>query len=172
MRKPVTLLLVGSLVLASCGWRDSRLNPGNWFGRSRSVAVEPAEAKATNPLLPKQTKGMFSRPEPEDLSVPITTVTTLRADVTPTGAIIYAEGVAQRTGAHKVELRDITTPEDKADRKMVLSFRVVYPEDATIEGTEFSRTIHAAHSVTKDDLADLRLIRVEGERNAQEIRRR
>ncbi len=99
MQKPLTVLLVASLLLAGCGgWSESRLNPGNWFGKSRPAPV--AAAEEVNPLIPKSSKGIFSRPEREDVTVPIAEVTELRVDPTTTGAIIYAEGVAARQGPY------------------------------------------------------------------------
>ena len=51
MRKSISLILIASLITASCGWRDSRVNPRNWFGNSRDVPVEVVDAEA-NPLIP------------------------------------------------------------------------------------------------------------------------
>ncbi|MDF1718071.1 MAG: hypothetical protein P1U75_15560 [Antarcticimicrobium sp.] len=172
MQKPVTILLVASLLLAGCGgWRDSRINPRTWFGKSRSERVE-APAEAVNPLLPKDRKGMFSRPDPVDLTVPIAEVTELRVEPTTTGAIIYVEGLAARQGPYEVELRPITTPEEQAEGVFSLSFRVVYPERATPLGTAFSRTVRAAHSMTKQEIRDVRTIRVVARDNVRTTRRR
>lgn len=171
MQKPLTLLLTASLLLAGCGgWRDSGLNPGNWFGKSRSERTQAA-AEA-NPLLPKTTKSIFAKPDPEDLSVPIAQVTLLRVEPTPSGAIIYAEGVANRQGPYQVELRPVTTPEEEAEGVLSLSFRVVYPRRPTGMGSEFSRTVHAAHSLTKAELSGIRSVRVIGQDNVQVTRRR
>jgi len=171
MQKTLTVLLVTSLFLAGCGgWRDSRLNPGNWFGKSRSERVVTPEE--TNPLIPQNRTGMFSRPEREDVSVPIAQVTELRVEPTTTGAIVYAEGVAARQGPYEVELRPVTTPEDEAEGTLSLSFRVVYPEAATPVGTEFSRKVHVAYSMTTQEIRDIRTIRVLGRDNARSTRRR
>lgn len=172
MQKPLTVLLVSSLFLAGCGgWRDSRVNPGNWFGKSRSERVQPAEE--VNPLLPKkQTSGLFSRPDAEDLTVPIAEVTELRVEQTTTGVIIYAEGLAARQGPYEVELRPVTTPEEEADGILSLSFRVVYPARATPLGSAHSRTVRAAYSMTKQDIGGIRSIRVLGRDNVRTTRRR
>lgn len=173
MKTPLTLLLVGSLVLAGCGgWRDSRINPGNWFGKSRSETVEAVNPDPVNPLLPKKNRGVFAKPEPEDKSTPIARVTVLRVEPTTTGAIIYAEGVAVRQGPYQVELRPVTTPEEEAEGILSLSFRVIYPRRATGIGTEFSRTVHAAYSLGKQDLRAVRSVRVIGQENVQVTRRR
>lgn len=171
MQKPLSVLLVTSLFLAGCGgWRDSRVNPTNWFGKSRSERVQPAED--ANPLLPKKTRGVFSKPEPEDLTVPITEVTELRVEQTTTGVIIYAEGVAARQGPFEVELRPVTTPEEEAEGTLSLEFRVLYPRQATPVGTAHSRTVHAAHSMTKYEISSIRTIRVVAEQNVRTTRRR
>ncbi|TDE35220.1 hypothetical protein [Antarcticimicrobium sediminis] len=171
MQKPLTVLLVSSMLLASCGsWSGSRLNPGNWFGKSRSERVQPVEE--TNPLIPATQRGMFSRPEKVDMTVPIAEVTELRVEQTSTGVIIYAEGLATRQGPYEVELRPVTTPEEEAEGILSLSFRVVYPERPTRVGTDFSRTVRAAHSMTKQEIGDIREVRVAGEANVRSTRRR
>ena len=59
MRKTLPLLLAATLVLTACaGIRDSRVNPFNWFGQSRSERIEPAAN--TNPLIPRG-GGLFAR---------------------------------------------------------------------------------------------------------------
>lgn len=174
MRRPFSLLLIGSILLAGCGgWRDSRLNPGNWFGSSEPVVVETA-AEGTedyiNPLIPTENRSkIFSRPEAVDESVLINTVSEMRIERTATGAIIYATGVADRQGAFDVELRPTEVEEDSAT--LTFDFRVVYPEDPTSIGTEFSRTVRAAYSLTVQDMRGISTIRVQGATNARESRR-
>ncbi|MGR3759170.1 hypothetical protein ACUXV3_03420 [Roseobacteraceae bacterium NS-SX3] len=170
MRTPIAFLLAGSVVLASCGgWRDSRVNPRNWFGQSQPVAAE-ASSGEVNPLIPRKTgPGLFSRPEAEDTSVLISSVTGMRIERTPSGAIIYAEGLASRLGAHDVELRQSDTAEAGT---LEYEFRAVYPVRPTAVGSEFSRTLRAAASVSAQDLSGVSLIRVKAAANARESRRR
>ncbi|GHG95178.1 hypothetical protein [Pseudodonghicola xiamenensis] len=172
MQKPLTALLLAGLIVAGCGWRDSRLNPGNWFGKSHTQPVEMTNAEPTNPLVPKKTQNIFAKKKAEDLSLPIMTVTKLEVEPTNTGAIIFVEGVAARQGPYDVELRDISTPEEKADGVLSLSFRVTYPNKTTLQGNEFARTVRAAKTLTKGKLAPIRTIRVVGETNAQVTTRR
>ena len=169
MRKPLSLLLAGAILLAGCGgWRDSRINPSNWFGSSE-VAEAPVDADV-NPLIPEKTGlGVFDKPEAEDRTVLVAEVSELRIERTPVGAIIYATGVAARQGAFDVELRPVENDDPSV---LEYDFRVVYPEDATPVGTVFTRTLRAARSHTKQDLSGVRLIRVNGETNARESRRR
>lgn len=172
MRTPIFVTLVASLILASCGWRDSRANPRNWFGNSQDVPVEAAVVEEVNPLIPTQRRGIFARPEAVDTSVPIGSISELRIEPTPSGAIIYATGVADRQGAFSARL--VPENEDLLPVDGVLSFtlRVVYPREPTQIGSEFSRTVHEAFTVSDQTLAQVRTIRVEGERNAKESRRR
>ena len=118
MRKSLILLVVASLVLASCGWRDSRVNPRNWFGRSKEVAAAPAPEQV-NPLIPKS-RGVFSKPIRPDTSVPVARVTELRVEQTNSGAIIYASGIAARQGAYGARLlpaNEDLIPDEKGERK-------------------------------------------------------
>lgn len=169
MRRPLTLLLAGSILLAGCGgWRDSRINPTNWFGRSERIA-EPEDSTA-NPLIPEKTgKGVFRKSEAEDKSVLVTEVTELRIEKTPVGAIVYATAIAQRQGAYDVELRPVPNDDPAV---LEYDFRVIYPQQATAAGSPFSRTLRAAASESTKDLEKVRVIRVNGATNARESRRR
>jgi len=169
MRKPIALTLTCALVLSACGWRDSRLNPSNWFGSSEPAEVEVAEN--VNPLLPQESnaRGIFAKKPPKDASVLISQISDLRIERTAAGAIIYATAVASRQGAFDVELRPVELPEDGV---LTYDFRVVYPELQTSTGSEFSRTVHAARTVTHQDLEGIRTVRVNAAQNARESRRR
>ena len=92
MRKTITLLLAASLVLSACATiRDSRVNPLNWFGQSRSERVERPES--TNPLIPRR-GGLFSRDNREEVydGRPFEQVTDLTVERVPGGAILRATG--------------------------------------------------------------------------------
>ena len=172
MRRPVSLLMVAALILTACGgWSNSGLNPGNWFGGSRSVAVPSADG-GVNPLLPPQRERILSRPEAEDRSVPIAVVSEMRVDRAINGAIVSASGLATRQGAFAPELRPLD-PELRPDENGVLTFafRVVYPEDSTPVGNDRTRTVDAAISFSTEDLRGVQRIRVTGQQNAQESRR-
>lgn len=172
MRKPLIVLLAASLLLAGCGgWSDARVNPRNWFGNSRTVAVVPTDPEAVNPLIPARSR-LFQRAEAVDNSVTVAAVTEMRIDPTSIGAIILVTGISNRQGAFDAELR--LDPEDEGTTSDVLSytFRVVYPSFQTTVGSEFSRTIRVAQSVTHQDLRGVRLIRVKAAQNTVESRRR
>lgn len=168
MQKPLALTLAGALVLAGCGWKESRVNPVNWFGKSEPVEVVVTEN--TNPLLPQkeQKRGLFDKREDVDNSVLVGQLAELRIDRTNIGAIIHATAIADRQGAYDVELRPVEHTEQDV---LTLEFRVVYPEDPTVAGSDYSRTVRAARSVTHQGLEGIRLIRVLAAQNALESRR-
>ncbi|MCB1341756.1 MAG: hypothetical protein KDK24_11985 [Pseudooceanicola sp.] len=170
MRKSLILLVLASLVLASCGFRDSRINPRNWFGGSRSVAAS-AETAETNPLIPRRSGLLGKRPAPPQEK--IATVTELKIEPTNTGAIVYASGVAVRQGAYLARLTPRGgQPVPDENGVLTFDFMVTYPVRPTAGGSELTRTVHEAYSLSKQDLAAIRTIRVEGAQNAQETRRR
>ncbi|AVO36575.1 hypothetical protein [Pukyongiella litopenaei] len=172
MRKPLTFLLVASTLLSGCGgWRDSGWNPSNWFGRGRSVSVD-APPEAVNPLIPEGRRGIFQRPEKEDRSELIAAVRELRIERDPNGAIVYATGLASRNGAYAARLRLETEDLPPEDGVITFTFRVTYPSDPTPTGTERTRTIVEAHSLSTQELQGVKAIRVIAAQNALESRRR
>ncbi len=172
MRKPLIMLLAANLVLAGCGgWSDARVNPRNWFGKSQSVATGvPTEGDAVNPLIPKKS-AISKRPTQKDASIAISAITELRINQTTTGAIILATGIAGRQGAYDAELRIDPVDDETPANILSFTFRVVYPDDPTPAGSEHTRTVHVAHTLTTQDLRGIRLIRVRGEQNIMESRR-
>ncbi|MEW2911505.1 hypothetical protein [Leisingera sp. JC11] len=128
-------------------------------------------AANVNPLLPQESnaRGIFAKKPPEDKSVLVSRIDGLEIERTSTGAIIHATGIAARQGAFDVELRRVEGTEEGV---LTYDFRIVYPEEPTITGSEFSRTLHAARTLSNQDLQEVRLVRVNGETNARESRRR
>ncbi|WP_120635554.1 hypothetical protein [Ruegeria sp. EL01] len=174
MQKTLSVLFVAVLTLSACNsWRDSRVNPSNWFGSSTPAPVEtsPDDADA---LIPQQSGkvGLFSRPEEEDRSVAIAKIDELRIDATPTGAIIYASGTALRQGAYDAQLVPVTSEENEKNGVMEFTFRVTYPTYQTRHGSERSRMVSDAINISTQDLQTVRLVRVVGQQNALESRRR
>ncbi|NOD75541.1 MULTISPECIES: hypothetical protein [unclassified Ruegeria] len=176
MQKSLSVLIIATLTLTACsGWRDSRVNPSNWFGSSRSVKTEtPPDPNAADALVPQQRQGtgLFSRPNIADSSIRIGQIDELRIDATPTGAIIYATGTAVRQGAYNARLVRVNSEENEKNGTMEFEFLVNYPSAQTLQGSERTRMVSDAVNVSRQDLEGIRLVRVVGQQNALESRRR
>ncbi|UWS05360.1 hypothetical protein K4K94_06430 [Phaeobacter inhibens] len=174
MQRSLALLLVGAVALTGCGFRDSRVNPLNWFGGSNEVEVVETSGEPVNPLIPVQNRvSVFARPDAVDETVLVQSVTDMRVERTPTGAIVYATGIAARQGAYGVELRLDEADRDARTRDATLdfTFRAIYPETRTALGSERTRTLRAAVSLSQQQLASVRSIRIVAAQNARESRR-
>ncbi|WP_432816922.1 hypothetical protein [Sulfitobacter sp. JB4-11] len=172
MSKTLSLLLAATLTLSACGAiRDSRVNPFNWFGQSRAVAVEPREQ--TNPLIPTRS-GLFASSRAEEevyAGRPFDQVTDLTIERIPGGAIIRATGLAARQGIYEVQLTPANEDEEAVEGVLIYRLEGVLPDRRTNVGTTPTREVIAARRVTDQTLRGVRVIRVEGRRNARESRR-
>ena len=174
MHKSLTVLLLSATVLSACNsWSNSRANPSNWFGSS-TPATSEVSASDADALVPRQNngKGLLARPEIEDNSVPIAVINELRVDPTPSGAIIYAAGTAIRQGAYNAQLARVRSEELTKNGILEYTFRVDYPDYATVQGNERSRMVSEAVNVSAQELEGIRMVRVKGQQNALESRRR
>lgn len=165
------IALIVSLALAGCGgWRDSRANPANWFGKSRS---EPAPAQgegAANPLIPEQTTLLSRRKkEPVYEGTLVDKVTGLEVEPSGGGAIVRVTGLTLRQGAHDVRLTSDTEGEP-VDGNLTFRLRAVQPQDAP-GGPESTRTVQVGRFVSGDVLARTRTIQIVGARNIRSTRR-
>lgn len=175
MRLTLSALLISSLALGGCATvRDSRVNPFNWFGTSRSETVVITPTASTNPLIPSGRVGLFQRKRAERevyLGQPIDTVSDLVVERVPGGAIIRASGISPAQGLYEVQL----TPETEDDESVdgVLSYRLEgrLPQNAAVGGSTATRTVTAAHAVTEQQLRGVTTIRVVGASNARTTRR-
>ena len=173
MRKTFSALLVSTLVLTGCATvRDSRVNPFNWFGSARSEPLTQTEVN-TNPLIPSSV-GLFASARAKRAvytGQPFDQVTDLTIDRVPGGAIVRVTGLASRQGIYDVRL----TPENEDGLPVdgVLTYRLegVSPAANTAVGQQPTREVVAARKLTDQDLAGVRSIRVEGQRNALVSRR-
>ena len=171
MRKTLPLLLAATLALGACATiRDSRVNPFNWFGKSRSEAI--VQTENTNPLIPRS-GGLFSRPAKETvyLGRPFEQVTDLQVERVPGGAIIRATGLAARQGYYAVQLTPANEAEEPVDGVLTYRLEAVRPRFGTPVGAQPTREVVAARRVTDQQLAGVSRIRVEGQLNAQVARR-
>lgn len=146
----VSLLAVGTV--GACGRvRDSRLNPFNWFGRSREEAVETAPSDFTN-----------------DPRRYVEQVVSLNVDPTPEGAIIRAVGLPPLQGFWDAEL--VRRPDPDPSR-LIYEFRVAPPLSQTRQSTQQSREIIVATAVSSARLQGVRTITVIGRANQRSVRR-
>jgi hypothetical protein len=139
--------LAATLVLAACG--QSRLNPLNWFGRSRRAARETAPAPQEEPGDPRQL---------------VADVTGLTVDRTPTGAIVRATGLPPTQGWWEAELVEVPTDDPGA---VVFDFRVSPPVEPYPASTPRARTVVVAVFLNNARLATLRQITVQGANSAR-----
>lgn len=170
MRISFSALLVASLTLGACGVvRDSALNPGNWFGRSTSEAIEVIDDTPVNPLIP-QKSGLFAgrkKAAESYFGQPFDEIIDLKIERVPGGAIIRATGRADRQGSYAVQLTPII--EDETPINGVLTYRLegLKPDFNTAVGGAPTREVTAARQLTNQKLRGVRTIRVEGVRNAR-----
>jgi hypothetical protein len=165
MRASVTGLLAVTLMVAGCATiRDSRINPFNWFGPSRAVAVTESEV---NPLIPR--RSAFARPEQVYQGQPIDRITDLTIEPLPGGAVLRASGVAARQGPYAVQLTPVE--EASTDELLVFTFDRILPRRNTPVGPEQTRVAEVATHLSDLDLQGVRVIRVVAARNARELRR-
>jgi hypothetical protein len=147
----LTTMLALTLILASCGgFRDSRLNPFNWFGRS-----EEAE-KVALPAVPEDPRGL------------VATVLTLKVEETAGGAIVRATGLPPTQGFWDAEL--VAQPVDENGR-LVLEFRIFPPIERKPVSTQQSREVVVAIFLSNIKLGQVTEIIVQGETNARSTRR-
>lgn len=152
---PVTRrLLVVSMAaaaLAGCGgFRQSRLNPFNWFGRSepRETIVLPDERQDARPL--------------------VETVLSMTVEPIPGGAIVRARGQTPTQGWWKAELVPLDIDEDGV---LVYEFRLLPPVGQTDVNTPQSRQVDVAIYISDIRLDRVREIVVQGATNARSARR-
>ncbi|MEL6466299.1 MAG: hypothetical protein AAFQ58_15150 [Pseudomonadota bacterium] len=178
MRPKLIVTLVLVLSLSACAAvRDSRMNPANWFGNSQSepVARQPAEPQEVNPLIPQNARpGLFANLRAQRelyVGTPIDQVTDLVVEPVPGGAIVRATGIAGEDRVFDVRL---TTPNEEnvpVDGVLTYQLRGIHSARPTRTLSPRVRTVTAARRLTDQELAEIRVIRVEGLRNAQSTTR-
>lgn len=162
MPRAALVLLVSLALLPGCArLAESRLNPLNWFGNSRPVAITPEEA-AARPLVPAGRGAAV-----QDLRVPVAAVTFMAVEPTSSGAILRATGTLPTQGWFNAEL----VPVPAEDGVLAYEFRAEAPSGFAGEGAPATRTITVARVLDAADLAGVRVVRVIGAGNARESRR-
>lgn len=192
MRIQISVLLMSTLLLSGCGgWGDSRANPRNWFGKSNSTQVveraptSASDRQTNNPLINQNSKdihvnknnstirkgGLFrgrNKVVPYEGTL-VDEVTDLVVERIPTGAIVRVKGLPNREGAFDVRLlpQDVDGPVDGVMEYTLNAYQPVH----TRVGTVHTREIEAGAYLSHEDLARIREIRVQAERNVRSTRR-
>jgi len=165
----LSLALCGCLVLSACGGglSNSWVNPVNWFGNSRSEAIDPR--RATNPLIPPPR--LTERPKPVYAGQPVDQITDLRVERLPGGAVVRVTGVTDVIGYFDVRLEPDNAQGDPVDGVLGYTLRAVRPARTVGVGGAAARTVNAAVSLTDQQLSGVRQIIVRGARNQRTTRR-
>ena len=154
MTRPLLAALALTMALSACGTiRDSRFNPFNWFGPSRSepTTLGPIASTVDNRALVAQ-------------------VTQLAIERTSTGAIVRAEGLTPTQGWWDAELVPQTSLRP-IDGVVVYEFRISSPGRETRVSTPQSRSVTVAANLSEAQLDTIREIVVIGSQNQRRIRR-
>lgn len=151
--KNLPIAILCFVLLAGCGFRDSRLNPLNWFGGSQAAELEP--------LLPA------TAPDQRTL---VADIIDMQIEQLPGGAILRATGRAQTQGYWQAELVLRDGP-DQDPAKQIYDFRIFPPVTATAVSTPQSREVTVALYLSDIDLAGVQSITVQGGANARSSRR-
>ncbi|MBI1171246.1 hypothetical protein GC209_07575 [bacterium] len=151
MKRALILVTVVGLGLAGCGLGKSRLNPLNWFGHH-----------------PRQGTPVAFYTPPVDPRGLVAQVITLKVEPYPGGALVRATGVPPTQGFWNASLVEV--PDDKAGQ-LVFEFRIAPPKTPAPAGTQPSREVTVATSLTDYKLQDVRAIEVRGAQNAMSAHR-
>ncbi len=154
MTKP--LLATMGLVIALTGCSrlaESRINPFNWFGGSRT------EARAVQTVAVVEDRRLVSQ------------VTQLRVERTTTGAIVTAVGLPPTQGYWDAQLVPVAPGGVPQNGVMVYDFRIERPVEFQIEGTPRSREVTVGLHLSNIDLARISTIVVRGQFNQRSTSR-
>ena len=171
MRRIAILLVVSSMVLSACsGWRDSRANPTNWFGKSRSAPAPVATAENPNPLIPERV-GIFRQDKREQYDgTLLREVTDVVIERTNSGGIVRVTGMSSLQGAFDVRLTSENDGEP-VDGVLTFSLKAIQPENQGV-GTTSGRTVRVGRFVSNQVLARTDSIRIVAEGNVRTTKRR
>ena len=133
------------ILLVSCSKiGESNLNPLNWFGDSnaeKTIKSVPVKATSIDP------RARLQR------------VTEITNFVTTNGIIIVAKGLPPTQGFWNPALLP-RNEEKPVDGFLTYEFRAQAPTDQVLIGTERSREIEAAKTITQDKLVGVKGIRI------------
>lgn len=150
--KTLILSLATVMALTSCASvRESRLNPFNWFGRSKAAPVEE-----------------FGVAVVEDARPLVEQVQTMVIEPTQQGAIVRATGLSPMQGYYDAEL--VPRPVDDKG-VLVFDFRIKPPPVQKPVGTPRTREVTVAAALSNIALQEITQIVVQGASNARSSRR-
>jgi hypothetical protein len=137
------------VALAGCGVGQTRLDPLNWFGTARETPIVATAARPGEPVVDQ--------------------VVSLRADPAPGGAIVSAVGLPPTQGFWNADLVRLPSQDPSV---ALLEFRLLPPPVRAPVGTQPSREVLAGAFLSREDLAGIRTIAVQGARNSRSVSRR
>lgn len=143
-RMPLVAGVLALTLLMGCA---SKLNPLNWFAkRDRTVAT-------------------VSIATPSDPRPLIATITELRLEDVPSGALLTATGRGTALGSWQADLVALPV----VDGVLTLEFRA-WPAPVAADGNPRAREVTAGLHLSRKDLAGLSRIVVQGAENGQTIK--
>jgi len=171
MRKSFTTVLIASFLATGCASnRGSTPIPPSEVGQAQALQADAA----TNPLIPSRV-GVFGgsreQIDPSDLSTPIASITELRIERLPGGAIIRATGVDQIQDAFNVRLVPGNAEELPVDGVLAYTMERQRLAEPTPMGAARTREVVVARKLTDNQLRGVRSIRVQAAQNALSVRR-
>jgi len=179
MKRRVFLGLAAAGALAGCGgFRDSRINPRNWFGRSQSRRRADAAADPdANPLIPEQGEdvGLFDAIRNRRRNAPypgtlVAQVADLAVERATGGAIIRVRGLAAQQEVHDVRLVPDEPDGEPVSGVLGYELRAVHAP-LSAGSVARRREVQVAVFVSDKTLKDVREIRVRGVQNERVSRR-
>lgn len=141
--------------LAACGGlKESRINPFNWFGKSKEEKIEVVDGVA----IPIERRGLVDQ------------VISLKVDRMPGGAIVHAIGLPATQVHWDGELVPLN---GEVPDKGVLTyeFRIAPPAVPTASGTQRSREVVIGHFLSDQKLTGVRRIQVIALQNKRTVSR-
>jgi len=139
--------------LAACGGlRDSKLNPRNWFGKSKQQTVTATTANVTDP------RSLVAQ------------VIAMKVDRVPDGAIVSAVGLPATQGYYQAELVPLNDGKP-VKGTLKFEFRLLAPSTTHPTGAPRAREVLVGHAVSSQDLKGVRRIKVIAQQNSRTAKR-
>jgi len=153
MTRLITTLTLLTFLAGCSGVRDSRLNPFNWFGRSKEQKVAVVQD------LPQA-----------DTHALVAQIIALKIDRLPGGAIIRAVGLPETQGYWEARLKPLNN--EKPDKgTLAYEFRLFPPTHPEAAGNKRSREVLVGRFVSTQTLAGVRRITLIARTNRRTARR-